>query len=262
MIRWLDLHCHTHASLDGISHPRELLRRARTAHLDALAVTDHGTIAGGLRTAELRGADDPEIIVGAEYATDVGHVLGLFLTSEIRLGSAPRWPWREVVAAVHAQGGLAILAHPTKTFRPLAPDVLAGMDGLEVYNARAEFSRFARANLRALETWRSWRQQHPDSRLIATAGSDAHFPGEVGHARCAVAGDGDLRQALGWGTLRIVGRGTAPLVEAGSQAVKTWRSGAWPRLPQAAARLAWHGARTAARLGRLRERVEWSVEEG
>ena len=262
MIRWLDLHSHTRASLDGVSRPEDLLRRARAAALDALAVTDHGTIAGGLRTRDLRGPGDPEIIVGAEYATDAGHVLGLFLSSEIQLGSAPRWPWREVVAAVRAQGGLAILAHPTKTFRPLTADVLAGMDGIEVYNARAEFSRFARANPRALDAWRSWRRQHPDSRLIATAGSDAHFPREVGHACCAVAADGDLRQALLGGTLRIVGRGTAPLVEAGSQAVKTWRTGAWPRLPQAAARLAWHGARTAARLGRLRERVEWSVEEG
>lgn len=262
MTRWVDLHCHTHHSLDGVSRPAEVLRRARSAGLDAVAVTDHGTIAGALATAAARRADDPDVIVGAEYATDAGHILGLFLTRDIHLATAPRWPWRQTVAAIRDQGGLAVLAHPTKTFRPLANDVLAGVDGLEVYNARAEFSRFAYANLRALDAWRSWRLNHPQARLIATAGSDAHLPAEIGHARCAVQDGGDLRMAVAAGPWCLRGRGTAPLLEATSQAVKTWRAGQWSKLPQAAARLSWHGARTAVRIGRLDTEVQWSLEPG
>ena len=262
MIRWVDLHCHTHLSLDGVSRPRAILRRARAAGLAAVAVTDHGTIAGAIQTAALRQPDDPEVIVGAEYSTDAGHILGLFLREEIDLGDAPRWPWREVVAAIRAQGGIAVLAHPTKTIRPLVPDVLAGVDGMEVYNARAEFSRFARANARALAAWRAWCLEHPDAPLIATAGSDAHLPAEIGHARCAISGEGSLREALRQGPIAVQARGTAPLVEATSQAVKTWRGRQWAKLPQAVARLGWHGARTATRLGRLGVLAHWSLTAG
>ncbi len=261
MSRWLDLHCHSYLSSDGVSRPAVLLRAARAAGLDALAVTDHGTIQGGLRTAALRGPSDPEIIIGAEYSTDVGHVLGLFLRDEIRLGAAPRWPVAEVIGAIHEQGGLAILAHPTKTFQPLPMEALGSFDGIEVYNARAEFSRFPQANSRALEHWRAWQRLHPDRSLIATAGSDAHFPGEVGHARCAVDGDGDLRQALSRGPERIIARGTAPIVEASSQAVKVWKTHQWARAPQAAGRLLWHAARTAGRVGHLSATTTISLDQ-
>jgi len=259
-MRWLDLHTHTHLSADGATTPQALVTAARRAGLDGVAVTDHGTVEGALRVREAAAGTGLEVIVGAEYSTDVGHVLGLFVEREIHLGTAARWPWREVLAAVRAQGGLAVLAHPTKTFRPLDPEVLAAMDGVEVFNSRAEWSRFPQANARARQAWEDARRLR-GGLLLATAGSDAHFPGEIGHARCAVDCTGDLRRALGAGTRAVLGRGTAPLYEATSQALKAARARTWRAAPRAAARLAWGGLRTLPHLAAGPGDTRWEVPE-
>ncbi len=259
-MRWLDLHTHTHLSADGATTPRALAAAARRAGLDGVAVTDHGTLEGALRVREAAEGTGLLVIVGAEYATDVGHVLGLFLERELRLGAAPRWPWREVLAAVREQGGLAVLAHPTRTHRSPDPEVMAAMDGVEVYNARAEWSRFPRANARARQAWEAARRLRGGP-LLATAGSDAHFPGEIGHGRCAVAGTGDLRRALGAGTRAVLGRGTLPLYEAASQALKVTRNRDWPAAPRAAARLAFGGLRTLPHLAARTAATHWEVPE-
>lgn len=255
-MRWLDLHTHTRLSADSGTAPRALVAAAVRAGLAGVAVTDHGTIEGALRVREAARGSALEVIVGAEYSTDVGHVLGLFLREEIRLGAAPRWPWREVLAAVRAQGGLAVLAHPTKTFRPLDLEVAAAMDGVEVYNARAEWSRFRQANGRARQAWAE-ALRLGGRPLLATAGSDAHFPGEVGHARCGVEDGGDLGQALRAGTRVVVGGGTWPIYEACSQALKTVRQRTWKAAPRSAVRLVWGGLRT---LPHLQPPTPWRWE--
>lgn len=116
----LDLHSHSVYSGDSLLLPREMVRLARERGLNGIAVTDHETVQGGLaaRTAN----DDPAFLVipGVEYATEYGHVVGLFLEREldglpVRRHPAERMmrvPFQQVVHAVHAQGGLAVLAHP------------------------------------------------------------------------------------------------------------------------------------------------------
>jgi predicted metal-dependent phosphoesterase TrpH len=51
--------------------------------LSGIAVTDHNTIKGGLKTIKYQN-NDFQVIVGSEINTDRGEVIGLFLTEEIK----------------------------------------------------------------------------------------------------------------------------------------------------------------------------------
>ena len=79
----IDLHTHTTAS-DGSYSPTELIQLAQQLHLQAIAVTDHDTVAG-LDEAQRTAAsiDDLEVVPGLELAclSEVGtlHMLGFFI---------------------------------------------------------------------------------------------------------------------------------------------------------------------------------------
>lgn len=96
----IDLHLHTNAS-DGQLSPTELVRAARLAGLDLIAITDHDTVAGveeALRAAggtppageeSGRGAGRPLVIPGIEvsstYAGTELHFLGYFVDHRLPL---------------------------------------------------------------------------------------------------------------------------------------------------------------------------------
>ncbi|MDI3298519.1 MAG: PHP-associated domain-containing protein [Bacillota bacterium] len=261
----LDLHVHTSCSPDSGMAPEQALRAAARAGLDVVAVTDHFTLRGALAAREaLRERADragggpsvgarlpfPSVIAGAEYATEVGHVVGLFLREEIRLGAAgygARWPAAEVVAAIHAQGGLAVWAHPFKRRRPGEPPLAElelirriGFDLVEVANPRALLAGRATANGEAERLARA-------AGLPASAGSDAHWPAEVGRGRLLLElpegapRDPDeeaLRSLLLAAPRETALRPTLPLAEGRSQLLRAWRERAWGRLPRVLARAA------------------------
>ena len=110
------------------------------------------------------------IIPGCEFSTEFGHLLGLFLREPI-----DRMSFVRTVNAIHAQGGLAVLAHPFEHTRddariaPFAPL----LDGVEVWNGRAE-RKIRDANTLA----KAFAETHG---LRPFAGSDAHVPEEVGN---------------------------------------------------------------------------------
>ncbi len=137
-----DLHIHTLAS-DGTASVHEVLEQAVATGLQVIAITDHERIDSALAAralASIRGLP-LEVVVGEEISTRGGHLLGLFLTEPIR-------PWQSLrasIAAVHAQGGLAIPAHPLFPYplcaqapvlrRLLAdPDQGVHPDALEAFN--------------------------------------------------------------------------------------------------------------------------------
>ena len=80
--RFVDLHTHTTAS-DGTDAPRDLIRRAASLKIAAVAVTDHDTVSG-LDEAEAAGREyGVEIIRGCELGVQGQygeiHLLGLWL---------------------------------------------------------------------------------------------------------------------------------------------------------------------------------------
>ena len=83
----IDLHTHTTAS-DGTYSPEELVRAAKEAQLDALAITDHDTFAGYEEALPVAAEAGLELVCGIELSTKMPvpgkphgksvHLLGYF----------------------------------------------------------------------------------------------------------------------------------------------------------------------------------------
>lgn len=157
--------------------PEEIVQTAIKKGLGGVAVTDHNTIAGGLRTKEFE-TKDFRVIVGSEVMTERGEVIGLFLSEEVAPGN-----FGDVVAAIRDQGGFVILPHPFDRLRSTAlhpqPEDAGQIDAIEGFNARCIFQADNRA---AAEFGR-------EHNLAVVAGSDAHFPGEIGRAGIRLDGE-------------------------------------------------------------------------
>ncbi len=199
-----DLHIHTTAS-DGTAEVRDVLEWASEAtDLAVVAICDHNTVEGGLEAAAIAHRYRVEVVVGQEVESADGHILGLFTHTDIR----PNLSAADTVSAIHAQGGLAIAAHPFAPRWWHKHGLCRGerevyeqtpFDGIEVANSTPLLFM---ANVRARHFWRTHRH-----RLAATGGSDAHMLSVVGTSRTYFAGStaADLRRALetrtttGWG---------------------------------------------------------------
>ncbi|MFZ5642306.1 MAG: PHP domain-containing protein [Bacillota bacterium] len=83
-----DLHVHTTAS-DGTDSPEEVVARAFTVGLSALAIADHDTLEGIQPAMEEGNRRNIEVIPGIELGTDYGgkeiHILGYMIDLEDRL---------------------------------------------------------------------------------------------------------------------------------------------------------------------------------
>ena len=201
------MHLHTLWS-DGTAAVAELLDWVQEAtDLDVIAITDHERIDGAQRALDLhaRGRYAFDLVVGEEITTRRGHVLALFLTDRVR---ALR-PLDESLAAIHAQGGLAIAAHPLAPLTPslgarslravhAATDPARRLDGIELMNpsAAGRSRRAARDRLNAELL-----------RLPAVGNSDAHVLEAVGTAWTWFDGAtaADYRAALVAGTTEAEG---------------------------------------------------------
>lgn len=202
-----DLHSHTRYS-DGVDSPAAVVAEARRCGLDVLAVTDHDTIEGALRAAEtvrLAGPDAGplEIVVGEEVTSRDGHILGLFLTHRVTPGQSAA----ETVADIHAQGGIAIAAHPFWHAEGHARRQGVGrlihevpFDAVEVRNGGVT-PIMVQANHRAVAAV-------AEGDLIGVGGSDAHVKEALGLAVTAFEGASaeDLRQSLLRGSVAPLGR--------------------------------------------------------
>lgn len=201
-----DLHIHTSVS-DGLFTPRQLLDHvARRGDLDVVAITDHDRLDGSLWAYARRDRYPFDLVPGVEVSSAEGHILALWVFEPIPASLS----MAETVAAVHEQGGVAILAHPyfrqMRNIRRAArayrrdPDYLlrAGLDGLEGFNAAVIVpgtNRIARRVAGRLG-------------LAVTGGSDAHTLGAVGMGRTCFDGKtaDDLRVAIRGRSTAAVGR--------------------------------------------------------
>jgi predicted metal-dependent phosphoesterase TrpH len=169
----VDLHSHTRYSPDAYTSPAELVERAAEVGLDRVAVTDHGEIEGAL---EARALDPGRVIVGEEIRCRCGtEFIGLYLKERI----PPGLEAREVAERVFDQGGVLYAPHPYAYARRAlsrAATALELAEAVEVFNARAFLPLW---NRRAGRTGRRLG-------LPLCAGSDAHFPRELGRAYCVM----------------------------------------------------------------------------
>jgi len=177
--RIADLHIHSWYSHDSLLSPRAIVRNAEAAGLTCIAITDHGTIRGGLAAKRLRTATSPEIIIGTEIRTDCGDIIGLGLSEEIRSTG-----WEDVIREIHNKGGVVVFPHPCRdhtNIETIAPLV----DYIECWNARSTPEQNACALALA--------RRHARSMV---AGSDAHSGPEIGSVRARIGRDSYACQEL------------------------------------------------------------------
>ena len=79
----IDLHSHTNES-DGTCSPAEVIGEAVLAEVEALAITDHDTLAGYDQAVPLAAAAGVDLVCGIELSTKLHghsvHLLGYFLS--------------------------------------------------------------------------------------------------------------------------------------------------------------------------------------
>jgi predicted metal-dependent phosphoesterase TrpH len=169
----VDLHVHTCASPDSLTRPDRVVKWAKRRGIDAVAVTDHDTIAAAREMASTAEAD-MQIIIGEEVLTRDGEIIGLFLREQVPMGSSVQ----DTAKYIHEQGGLVYLPHPYDSLRhstlrrDALPSLMTWVDLVEVFNARMlkpEENKLA--------------QQLADHEgKPCGAGSDAHLGCEIGRA--------------------------------------------------------------------------------
>lgn len=211
-----DPHCHTLAS-DGMVTAGELVAAGIAAGLDLIAITDHDTM------AEAWGSHEGITVVRGEEITTKWpaqtHILGWFLEKPVRGGMSIE----DTVAAIHDQGGLAVIPHPFMPtyFGSIQPSMLRRLiekhqvDAVEIMSTvpmgarrRRELDEFYAANHERLGA--------------AVGGSDCHF-GAHDIGVVITNYEGDFRTAVEQRTTRPerVGKRNVP---AGVAIRQQWRS--------------------------------------
>jgi len=202
----IDLHVHTWYS-DSTGSVDDVLAAARRKGLDGVAVTDHGTLQGAYEA--LAKSRRLIVLVGEEVKTTQGELLALGIRKKIPKNLL----MAEAIARTHAQGGLAIIPHPTiPLFSRLREGDLRNLaiDGLEVISAITPMPRyFLKKNLELAQRLKT----------SITAGSDSHSPDTVGDAYAVVNSEsrdpGDIVRAVKYGNVLIGGGSSKTSIKLG-----------------------------------------------
>jgi len=160
----IDMHIHSCYSFDSLTRPSDIVKIAIKRGLEGIAITDHNTLRGSLAGKKYcrENGIDIMFVMGAEYETDKGDVLALFIEDEIK----HKENIFELIDTIHENNGIAIKAHPFKRV-PLEKDIIKIFDGLEAFNSRNPYNDIVRDIV-------------ADYKFPQTGGSDAHFLFEVG----------------------------------------------------------------------------------
>jgi predicted metal-dependent phosphoesterase TrpH len=175
----LDPHIHSTYSSDSTASPRDIVKKAKSIGLDAIAVADHNTIKGALATMDVAKKIDNFVVIPAmEISSSKGHIVALGIKEDVNKGLSPE----ETVEKVRELGGIAIAAHPFVSYREGLCDHVKDLDidAIETLNSRYVFG------------YSNWRAKNlAEKRKIPEIGaSDAHFLGAIGS--CVTELDADL----------------------------------------------------------------------
>jgi hypothetical protein len=202
-------HIHTRHSFDCVSAPARTIAWAKRHGIRVLGITDHETVRGAQEAAACARGSDVQVIVGAEYATDRGDVIGLFLRDEIATREA-----FAVIDAIRDQGGVSLLPHPYQSHTAVE-ELAQAVDVIEVFNARCS----ERANRQAAAL--AARHGKP-----ALGGADAHFVRDLAGCICYLDAPGGVTaETLLHADRRWVGRPSPVTRLYWSQVIKGLKTG-------------------------------------
>jgi len=174
-----DFHVHAFAG-DGALGPWDLRREARRRGLDVIAVVNHNQMLTPLLASRVaRAAGDVLMIPGQEF-TGVGYHM---VAAGIRHTVDWRLPPARAIEAVHAQGGIAIAAHPSRLYQAQYDDeALRTIDGVEVFHPAVKKFDVFRVDLPLFFA----RAQRARANVAPIGSSDFHFHAPMGEARTYV----------------------------------------------------------------------------
>ncbi|MCD6275554.1 MAG: PHP domain-containing protein [Thermoplasmata archaeon] len=171
----VDMHIHSIYSSDGTMEIKEILKLAKKIGLGAIAITDHNEIKGALKAREMKILP---VIRGIEVSSSEGHILAYGVDCKIpRDLGIP-----ETIERIRECGGIAVAAHPYRYWSGLGEGNVKKFqfDAIEVFNGRCKQSSNKRAKKLCEELNKPF-----------TAGSDAHFPDEIGRAGLIVESENE-----------------------------------------------------------------------
>ncbi len=227
-----DFHIHGFPG-DGALPAWALRNEARRRGLDVIAFTNHNHRLGGRLGRWVSGdTATPLVLRGEEITASHYHIAAVGIEHTIP-GSLPA---ADAIAAVHAQGGVAIAAHPVKSFwRGYDAAAERALDGAEIAHPLVIGDPKARAEL--VEFFRSARELNPH--LAPIGSTDYHFRQPMGLSRTYVFAreysEAGVREAIragrtvafdpdghGFGDPELVN--AAERVRAGTRPLATWRT--------------------------------------
>jgi predicted metal-dependent phosphoesterase TrpH len=161
MIR-ADLHFHTCYSPDATNSPKNIVEKLnKHPTIKAIAITDHNTLEGYCKTAELaRVYPDVLIIPGVEISAEEGEIILL----GIRQLPPEPWTARNVITFSKAENALAIAAHPYRGYGLGDLAAKLDLDAIETLNG-----------ITALDQNKKAQELAEAKGLPGVAGSDSHF---------------------------------------------------------------------------------------
>ncbi len=164
-----DLHIHTLYSHDAVITIDEIEKYSLLRGIDCVAITDHETIVGALKTE--KNVNKVRVIPGVEFYTEIGHLIGLNIRRYPN--NRNRLTWRELIDFIHSEGGVAIVPHPLDKRRGGAglPKRDDNINALEVANAH---------DPNAKHNYIILYKSAEELDLGITAGSDSHIPDTIG----------------------------------------------------------------------------------
>ncbi|MBU2475945.1 PHP domain-containing protein [Candidatus Micrarchaeota archaeon] len=170
----IDCHIHSFRSGDSVNRPKTIIHMAHKKDL-AIAITDHNTNRAWKEMNSLGRTGKVKVIQGEEIMTFDekkigGELIGLFMNEYVKPGN-----YLEVIDSLREQDAFITVPHPFDFLRSnfsYLKTEFKKIDAVEVFNSRCYSDSFnSKAKAFALA-----------HNLPVTAGSDAHFPEEIGNA--------------------------------------------------------------------------------
>lgn len=171
----LETHVHTRYSKDSLLCFWPLYLKCRLLKIDAIAITEHNNIAGGIKFKKFcdKRGGHLSVIVGEEIFTREGEIIGLYLHKKI----ASKMSVENTITEIKKQGGIVYIPHPYDEKRQktvLSESAIERnsdqIDCIEVFNGRNVFPFYAEIQKNIADKYR----------LKPVIGSDAHTWIEVG----------------------------------------------------------------------------------
>jgi hypothetical protein len=169
-----DFHTHSSTWSDGALTPIGMVLEARARGLDAFAITGHNQIWDShLGHWFTRVVGGPIVLRGQEVLSPTHHIIAVGITTTVEyLQDAAG-----TIADIHAQGGIAIAAHPDAAASDYDARALAALDGSEICHPLGYI---------APDVQQQFAQFRTRGTFAAIGSSDFHGMGQMGMCRTYV----------------------------------------------------------------------------